>query len=243
MALILDTTGKNMANPPMQTVRKGFESLMITTSVPFTTLNQQSISIQLQRKSGNIDLFQGGKIAIKDLIRLSTNGQGAISYDADGNLLVLIDLTPMGNIPLQQNEEVQINIFNLGATEKWIFNTIEAPFDAVELYQFKRHIMAQTTTKDDFDVSFADTILFQKSGDVTDVRLTYANPQFKQSVLTLPELEATVLQSDPICELRPDGTVKSNFQDCIIYGLEGVTYIEVNKGTASTYTLFTREIL
>lgn len=243
MALILDTTGQNISNPPMLSVRKGFESLMITTSVKYSELANEQISISLQRKSGNIDLFKGGKIDIKKLIQLSASSQGAIAYNGDGNLCITVDLTPVGNIPLAQNEEIQIQLFGLGSTKKWILNTVEAPFDAVELYQFSKNIMAATTQKDDFDVTNCDVVLLQKSSDVTDVRFNYSDARYKQTVATLAELEGLAIQADPVQHISELGAVTSAFSDYIVFGLQGVTILEVNKGTSATYTLYTREIL
>lgn len=243
MAEILNTKGANVANPPMIRVNKGFESLVITTDVKYSALANETIAISIQRKSGNIDVFKTGSITIKKLMQLVANGQSAISYNADGLLVVVVDLTPMGNIPLGQNEEIQITLTGLAAAKSWYLNTIEAPYDAVELYQYSKIVLAPSTQKDDFDVSNTDVILLEKSTVIKDIRLSYTDPRFKQTVHTLNEIEATTLQADCIAYIDELGAVKTGFADGIVLGLQGVSIIEINKNTSDAFVFYTREIL
>ncbi len=243
MALILDTTGKAQANPGMVVISKGFESLLLETNVPFESIANEKIAIRLQRKSGNLDLFEGGTIELNRLIQMCSTKQGAISYNAQGLLSIVLDLTPIGNIPLGSNEEIQITLTSLDSTKNYKLSTIEAPFDAVELYHYSKKILNAATLKDDFIVSDCDVMLLQNSADVGEIRLDYADARYKQTVHYLNEIEAINRQNDPVVSVSAAGVVKSTFADYIVLALPGVKRVEVNKVEGNLYKTYLRTII
>lgn len=243
MARILDTTGKAQANPPMLVVSKGFESLLFVTNVAYENLANEKISIKIQRKSGNIDIFEGGSIELKRFLQMCSTGQGAITQTAAGMVSIICDITPMGNIPLGQNEEIQITLTGLDSTKIYQLSTIEAPFDAVELYQYSKKIMNAATLKDDFIVTDCDVVLLENSADVGEIRLDYADPAYKQTVHTLDELEAVYRQGDPISQISSTGSVKTMFTDYYVVVTNGVKRLEINKVEGSLYRVYLRTII
>lgn len=243
MARILDTTGKAQANPPMVVVSKGFESLLFKTNVSYDAIANEKIAIKIQRKSGNIDAFEGGTIELKRFIQMCSTGQGAISYDSAGMLSIVFDLTPGGNIPLFQNEEIQITMTGLDSTKSYQLSTLESPYDAVEMYQYSKKILNAATLKDDFIVTDCDVCLLEYSADVGEVRLDYADPRFKQTVHTLEELESVYRQADPISQITAAGVVKSTFVDYVVVVTTGVKRLEINKIEGNLYRVYLRTII
>lgn len=220
---------------------KPIASLLIQTSIAFSELTNETITVFVERANGsNTEIATG--INLKEFILLSVYGQSAIYAGNGYKMNALCELSELGAIALGENEAVKFKLDSLKSTATYVVNGMVEPATTTVINRFDRKVALSGESSRDFDVAGYSAVCISNYDKIEELSLTFDNGQVCK--YTKAELIAISVDVDPIQVLRTDTAnavdglvIDSLLSDKLVIPLMGVERLEVIKEQAEVVNL------
>jgi hypothetical protein len=221
--LIYSATG--VTSTPEITVTKGIAQLLVGSSLEFTALINETITVYVEKTNKNADIAR--EMLLKDFILLGSYGVDTVHALTGVAASALVDLTKdNGFINLIGNEVIKVKLGNLTAGSTYHLYGIEGFFPTVDLFSYETKTMSSDVLNQDFDVIGYDLICITKDNTITEFALTHETGAILK---LLPiELEAIQKSLDPFEILDSGNLVKYDTTRYII-PLNGIKNVNIRK--------------
>lgn len=234
---IFNSQGKNLTKSGTLTQNKSFGGLLLSLSLGVEELTTEQIKIEVERKSGNLEITKGF-MSLYDFILLTTFNGDAVSADATYKTLAVCEIAENGYIFLDEKDVIKIELQGLKTASTYVINTIEEPQLAESVLSFENKSMSSDDKDKTFDIEHCDLALLDNSADITEIAYTFLNGTVVK--YTLHELRCLSREIDPVAYVKQDGTVLSGFASKIQIPLFGVTSVNIRKAQGNIVNLLCR---
>lgn len=217
-------------------LNKGIGALVIATDNEFSELTNETISIWIQKETGNLDL--ANDVLLKDFMILGSYGEDSIHALGTFKASAYCELTEDGGyIGLLENEVIKFSLNNLKSGKTYALFGIEEPVQAKEVLMYERKTMSSEVLNQDFDVKGYDVLSLEHKDSINEISFTYDNHAV---VKYLPiELEALERSLDPIQVIKSDNTlafIENRYQ----LQLKGIVSINIRKSPGDMLNMHLR---
>jgi hypothetical protein len=234
---IFNSQGLAVTKSGTITQNKSFGGLILSMSIGVEALTTEKIKIEVERKTGNLEITKGF-MSLFDFILLTTFNGDAVSSDATYKTLAVCEIAEKGYIFLDEKDVIKIELEGLKTANTYVLNTVEEPQLAEAVLSFENKSMSSDDKDKTFDIEHCDLALLDNSADITEIAYTFFNGVVVK--YTLHELRCLSREVDPVAYIQQDGTVLSGFTSKIQIPLFGVTSVNIRKTQGSIVNLLCR---
>lgn len=234
---IFNSQGKNITKSGVLLLNKSFSSLIFSSSLDLEALTTELIKIEVERKSGNLEITKG-TMSLFDFVALTTFDGDAVMASPSFKTIAVCEIATDGYIPLEEKDVIKVELSGLKTAETYVLNTVEEPQVSNKVLSFENKSMSSDDRDKTFEIEHCDLALLDNSNDITEVSYTFFNDVPVK--YTMHELRALSGQVDPVAYVKQDGTVKSSFASKIQIPLFGVKSINIRKVQGSIINLICR---
>lgn len=237
---ILNLTAGTFINAQVQ---KGVGSIILYSTKPFNEMEDEEISIQIERSAGNNIEVTEGFVNLKVLILANLYGDEAITSFPLGlgnfQTVAVIRLAKDGNVDLESNDRLKISLRACDNGENYVIDGHEEPNNSTEVYMYQqKNIPADQANYDINTVNF-DTVVINQSASVSELNYTHENGAVTKH--TERELRAMSQNVDNVCYIHQNGSVQSSMPDFLQLPLISIKSINIRKTVGTGLTFFMRE--
>jgi hypothetical protein len=235
---IFNSAGKALEKSEVLLLTKSISSLVVSSSVPVDTMDDEQISIEVERLSGNLEITKGN-MSLKDFILLTTFNGDAVTSDEVYETTAECEICENGAIHLDEKDVIKIRLSGLNPAETYVLNGIEAPDTSLSVLSLENKSMASDEKSKVFDVYDCDIVLLDSHSSIEEIAYTYINDVVVK--YTLHELKVLSRSIDPVGYVRKNGTVKASFVGKLQLPLFGVKSIEIRKTQGTIINMVVRK--
>jgi hypothetical protein len=181
-------------------ITKGIANLVIMCTEDFSFLNDERISVWVEKASGNQDICRG--VLLRDFIVLGTYGEDIVQhgfYDGIQMMTIAnIELTEdSGFIQLGENETIKFQLSDLDADSgvTYALVGIEGVNPSTNLRRYERKVISSNSVSQDYDLKGYDLMSLQKHNSVESIDFYMDNGSVVK--MTPFELETIQKSIDP----------------------------------------------
>lgn len=234
---LFTSEGKNLTKSGVLLLTKSIGSLIVSMSVDVEDLTTEQIKIEVERKTGNLEITKGF-MSLFDFIALTTFNDDAVTADAKYKTTAVCEIAEDGAVFLDEKDVIKIELAGLKAAQTYVLNGIEEPQTSEKVLSFENKSMSSDDKDKNFEIEHCDLALIDNSDTITEVAYTFLNENVVK--YTLHELRCLSRQVDPVAYIRQDGTTLSGFASKLQLPLFGVKSINVRKSQGSIVNLLCR---
>jgi hypothetical protein len=234
---LFTSQGKNLTKSGVLLLTKSVGSLIVSTSLDLEALTTEQIKIEVERKTGNLEITKGF-MSLFDFIALTTFNDDAVTADTAFKTTAVCEIAEDGFVFLEEKDVIKIELIGLKAAETYVLNGIEEPQMSEKVLSFENKSMASDDKDKNFEIEHCDLALIDNSDTITEIAYTFFNDVVVK--YTLHELRCLSRQVDPVAYVRQDGTTKSAFASKLQLPLFGVKSINVRKAQGAIVNLLCR---
>ena len=235
---IFNSAGKNLDKSDVLLLTKSIGSLVVSSSVAVDDMEDEQISIEVERLSGNLEITKGN-MSLKDFILLTTFNGDAVTSDDDYETTAECEICENGAIHLDEKDVIKIRLTGLTPAATYVLNGIEAPDTSLQVLSLENKSMASDEKSKVFDVYDCDIVLLDSHPSIEEIAYTYINDVVVK--YTLHELKVLSRSIDPVGYVRKNGTVKASFVGKLQLPLFGVKSIEIRKAQGKVINMVVRK--
>lgn len=238
---ILDTTGVDNKNAEIQ---KGIESIVLYTDKDLNAIENELISVQVERNGGsNIEITQGF-VSLKRFLLASTFGDDAIgsfpaSFIESFKTVAVIELTDGGALVMGANDKLKIALKSLDSVSRYVIDGIESPLTSDDVYLYEEKSIPDEQTNYDVNVRNFDIAVMDDDPNITEINFTHDNGVVTKH--TMRELRAVTQDIDPVAYVKNNGQVVPSFVGYLQFPLKGIVSVNVRKNSGSVVKFFMRK--
>lgn len=160
------------------TLTKGIANLVVMSDSDIANLNDERISVWIEKKDGTIDICRGAKL--KDFLILGTYGQDAMhTADKDGTeyyTCANVELTEdEGYIELYENENIKIKLTDLDSGAVYELVGLEGFEPSKNIRRYERKVISKDVTSQDYDLRGYDVMCIQKDSSIEEFDIRMSN--------------------------------------------------------------------
>lgn len=238
---ILDTQGVDNKSAEIQ---KGIESIVLYTDKDLIAIENELISVQVERNGGsNIEITQGF-VSLKRFILASTFGDDAISsfpasFPESFKTVAVIELTDGGALVMGANDKLKIALKSLDSRSRYVIDGIESPLSSDDVYLYEEKSIPDEQTNYDVNVRNFDIAVMDDDTNITEINFTHDNGVVTKH--SMRELRAVTQDIDPVAYVKNNGQVVPSFVGYLQFPLKGIVSVNVRKNSGSVVKFFMRK--
>jgi len=238
---ILDTTGVAEKKAELQ---KGIESIILFSDKTVDEINDELISIQVERNGGsNLEITQGF-VSLKRFLLASTFGDDAIgsfpaTFPESFKTVAVIELTELGALVMGPNDKFKIALKQLDPVKRYVIDGFESPVTSDDVYMYEEKSIADEQTNYDLNVKNFDIAIVDDDANISELNFTHDNGVVTKH--SMREIRALAQDIDPVAYVRNDGKVLPSFVGYIQLPLKGIVSINVRKTEGTVVKFFMRK--
>jgi hypothetical protein len=238
---ILDSTGFSEKKAELQ---KGIESIILYTDKFVDELNDELISIQVERNGGsNLEITQGF-VSLKRFLLAATFGDDAIgsfpaTFPESFKTVAVIELTEMGALSMGANDKLKIALKGLDPMKKYVIDGVESPIVSDDVYMYEEKSIADEQTNYDLNVRNFDIAIIDDNPTIQELNFTHDNGVVTKH--SMRELRAISQDIDPVAYIRNDGKVLPSFVGYLQLPTKGIVSINFRKNSGDVVKVFFRK--
>lgn len=238
---ILDTQGVDNKTAEIQ---KGIESIVLYTDKDFNAIENELISVQVERNGGsNIEITQGF-VSLKRFLLASTFGDDAIgsfpaSFPESFKTVAVIELTDGGALVMGANDKLKIALKSLDSGTRYVIDGIESPLSSDDVYLYEEKSIPDEQTNYDVNVRNFDIAVMDDDTNITEINFTHDNGVVTKH--SMRELRAVTQDIDPVAYVKNNGQVVPSFVGYLQFPLKGIVSVNVRKNSGSVVKFFMRK--
>lgn len=237
-------------NSIIASTQKEVGRLIVYSTSEFESLVDETINIFVERSAGNNSSITKMPLLLQPFVMASTFDEPAIaSFHADYRepykTVAVIPLTQFGNIELSGNDNLTVELDNLQDGIKYVIDAVQLEDtnpDQQDIYEFEEKRVATEQTDYTVSLDAYDTCVIQDTPEIRELNITYANGHVQK--LTLRELRAMTISTDPVQLIKQNGEVRSAFRNYLAFDSSDMVSINLIKyGEAQVTILFRHNIM
>jgi hypothetical protein len=236
--------GTNVTTTGDVQVTKGIASLKIATTKQLSELDNETISVWVEKSKGNNkDLLVN--VNLRAFMCMSSFGAAAIYAHTTGGTsyvtVAVCELTNLGAIALEDNESIKFRIDNIDNTAgpyTWLVTGFEEPMDNSRLYKYDTKTISADDTTRIVQVGTADLLHLSSYTTLTGLVFTFDNDQ--QCRYDVDDLRAIQMDTDPVMQITSAGAIVPYSTEFIIVPLVAVRSIEFIKPSGTRVDIVLR---
>lgn len=238
---ILDTQGVDNKSAEIQ---KGIESIVLYTDKDLYSIENELISVQVERNGGsNIEITQGF-VSLKRFLLASTFGDDAIgsfpaSFPEPFKTVAVIELTDGGALVMGANDKLKIALKSLDSNARYVIDGIESPLSSDDVYLYEEKSIPDEQTNYDVNVNNFDIAVMDDDANITEINFTHDNGVVTKH--SMRELRAVTQDIDPVAYVMNTGRVIPSFVGYLQFPLKGIVSVNVRKNSGSVVKFFMRK--
>ena len=231
---LLDTTGKTIASAIVE-YKKPICGFMFTFNGKLTDLTTETVLIKVVRTdtSKNVSIHKEA-VLLADYIYLATYLGNPIGSDSRDSVQVRVPLTLKGNIVPTDSDFISFEFKNLKTTKSYVFNSLEASFNATTAMTYTKLTQPKDNSSIDFLVNGYDSAVLTVTSDITAVTTRYLNGY--QKIQTIAEFRAEIEQANGVAYIDYLGVVYQSLGSKLLIPLYGVSMMTFTKDAPTAVT-------